>query len=204
MNSYCNELRNKYNGIEEGITCEVETIKELPKTILKEDKNNLIKFITTIIDGVYTMSKDMEGLVESSSNLGIVKLNDGNLSIVSLVRSSSKEKEQEIVNSELELAKACSYDATSTRSSEAWPYNPNSKLIELSKKVYKERNGTDIKVSAVHAGLECGTFMKLRPDLDMISIGPDLVNGHTINETLYLNSIPKTWHLLEDILKEYE
>lgn len=60
--------------------------------------------------------------------------------------------------------------------------------------------GEDIEVAALHAGLECGTFKVLNPDLDMISIGPDLEDGHTPNETLYLDSIPKIWRLLEGIL----
>ena len=202
--NYCSELKAKYNGIEDSITCEVKEVSELPKVISKEEKDNLIKFITEIIDGVYTMSKDMEGLVESSSNLGIVKLNDDGLTIVSLIRSSSPLKETEIVNSELELAKICGYEATSTQSSDAWPYDPNSKLLDIAKKVYKEEHNKDIRVSAVHAGLECGTFKKIKPDLDMISIGPTLSDGHTINETLDLNSIPITWRLLEGILKEYK
>ena len=204
LTNYCNELKTKYNGIEDNITCEVKDVNGLPKVISKEEKNNLIKFITEIIDGVYTMSKDMEELVESSSNLGIVKLNDDGLVIASLIRSSSPEKETEIVNSELDLARNCGYEATSTQSSDAWPYNPNSKLVELAKKVYQEEFNKQIKVSAVHAGLECGTFKKIKPDLDMISIGPTLSDGHTINETLDLNSIPITWRLLEGILKEYK
>ncbi len=61
----------------------------------------------------------------------------------------------------------------------------------------------DNNVSAVHAELECGTFKALKPELDMISIGPDLKDGHTIKETLYLSSIPKVWYLLEGILEDY-
>ena len=81
-----------------------------------------------------------------------------------------------------------------------WPYNPNSKLLALTKEAYKKLNGEDIKVVAVHAGLECGTFAKLNPELDLISIGPDLKDVHSPKETLYLNSIPKTWNLLQEIL----
>ena len=67
-------------------------------------------------------------------------------------------------------------------------------MLSIAKKVFKEQNGKDIEVLAVHAGLECGRFAALKPDLDMISIGPDLTDGHTIKETLYLNSIPKVWN----------
>ncbi len=81
-----------------------------------------------------------------------------------------------------------------------WPDDPDSKLLELTQEIYKEQNGEDISVVAVHAGLECGTFKTLNPELDMISIGPDLADAHTIHETLYLNSVPKVWRLLEELL----
>ena len=71
---------------------------------------------------------------------------------------------------------------------------------KMTKKIYKEQNGEKIKVAAVHAGLECGTFQTLNPNLDMISIGPDIAGAHTINETLYLDSIPKVWTLLKGLL----
>ena len=83
---------------------------------------------------------------------------------------------------------------------DAWPYDPNSQLLENTKKIYKEQNGEDIQVLTVHAGLECGTFKALKPDLDMISIGPDLADVHTVKETLYLNSVPRVWRLLEGLL----
>ena len=201
---YCENLNTKYVDIEDEIKCEIKAIDAIPQVISQNERDNLIKYITEVIDGVYTMSEDMEGLVESSSNLGIVKLNSDGLKIAALIRSSSPEKEVEIVNKELELAKTCGYTVTSAKSTDAWPFDPDSELLALAKKVYKERNGEEIEVAAVHAGLECGTFKKIKPELDMVSIGPDLKNGHTINETLYLNSIPRVWRLLEGILAEYK
>ena len=204
LKKYSEYLNIKYQGIEEDIKCELGIADDLPKVVSREEKENIIKLVTEIIDGVYTMSKDIEDLVESSSNLGIIKLNKNGLELISLIRSSSIVKENEIVNKELTLAKECGYKTIIVKSTEAWPYNPNSKLVELTKKVYKEQNKEDIKVSATHAGLECGTFKKYKDDLDMISIGPNLTGGHTINETLWLKTIPITWHLLEGILKEYK
>ena len=81
--------------------------------------------------------------------------------------------------------------------------DPDSKLVELAKTIYKKQNKQDVEVIAVHAGLECGTFKQLNKELDMISIGPDITDAHTISETLYLNSIPRVWHLLEGILEAY-
>ncbi len=72
--------------------------------------------------------------------------------------------------------------------------------MEIAKKVSLEQTGKEIDMVAVHAGVECGTFAVLKPDLDMISIGPDIDASHTINETLHLDTIPKVWRFLEGIL----
>ena len=201
VTEYNKSLNDKFKGIEENIQIDVSDVNELPQVVSKEVNDNLIKFITTIINGVYSMSKDMKDLVESSSNLGIVKLNKDGISITVYNRSSSPEKETEINDSQKSLAKECGYEIETTKMAEPWKFDPNSKLLEICKEVYKEQNKEDIKVVALHAGLECGCFKNMKPDLDMISIGPDLSDVHSIKETLYLNSIPKVWHLLEGILK---
>ena len=154
------------------------------------------------------MSDDMEGLVESSSNLGIVKMTPlyESLEIITDIRSSMAEKETEIINQQKNLALTNGFtneEINTIHMADAWPFDPDSKLVELAKTIYKNQNKQDVKVVAVHAGLECGTFKKLNKELDMISIGPDIRDGHTTSETLDLNSIPVVWHLLEGILEAY-
>ena len=194
------ELRKKYAGIEEDFQLVLTDVPKAEQVLSKQDRDHAIIFVDKIVNGVNTWSKDMKGLVESSSNLGILKLDKDGFSARTYVRSSSGKLEEEIVNSQLALAKKCGYEAERIKMADPWPYNPNSKLLALAKQAYKKLNGDDIKVVAVHAGLECGTFAKLNPDLDMISIGPDLKDVHSPKETLYLNSIPKTWNLLQEIL----
>ena len=98
------------------------------------------------------------------------------------------------------LAEEAGYEVEVAKQADPWPYDPDSKLVELAKEIYREQNGEEIEVAAVHAGLECGTFKALKSDLDMISIGPDLKDARTPNETLYLDSIPKIWRWLKGIL----
>ena len=194
------ETQKEYEGIEDSISCTVTEESNLPKVLSSQDMDAMVRLVTHVIDGVHTMSPDMKDLVESSSNLGIFTVNeDGLLGVIS-VRSSLGEKETEILDTQIALAKEAGYEVEVTKQADPWPYDPNSKLVELAKEVYKEQNGEDIDVAAVHAGLECGTFKTLKPELDMISIGPDLQDVHTPGETLFLESIPKTWHLLEGIL----
>lgn len=186
--------------MDEGATIRLNEEETIPKTVSREQRDNAIRFMTELIDGVYTMSVDMEGLVESSSNLGIFKLNQDGVTAVANLRSSSAEKEVEIRESHLALAKACGYETELSKMADAWPVDPNSRLAERTKKVYKDLTGKDIQVVAIHAGLECGTFKILNPGVDMISIGPDIHDPHSINETLFLDSMPETWRLLAGIL----
>lgn len=200
--SWLDETEQDYAGIEEGISCTVSEVESLPQVVSAQDRDALIKLATEAIDGVHTMSADKEGLVESSSNFGILKLGEEGLSAIVTVWSSVGELETEIVESHKALGQEAGCEVEVTKLADPWPYNPNSKLMELAKQVYKRLNGEEIEVAAAHGGLECGTFKTLNPDMDMISIGPDLKDVHTPNEVLYLDSIPKTLRLLEGILAE--
>lgn len=194
------ELRKKFAGIEEDFQLVLTDVPKAEQVLSKQDRDRAVIFLDKVVNGVNTWSKDMEGLVESSSNLGLLKLDKDGFSARTFVRSSSGKQEEEIVNSQLALAKECGYETERIKMSDPWPYNPDSKLLALAKQAYKKLNGEDINVVAVHAGLECGTFAKMNPELDMISIGPDLKDVHSPKETLYLHSIPKTWNLLQELL----
>ena len=198
--AYCEELNEQYKGIENKIQCEVTEMDSLPKVVSNQEKEAVIRFITETFTGVYAMSDDMEGLVQSSANFAIFELDPEEATAIITVRSSDPDERIILLDEQEKLAQECGFETTIDSFANAWKYDPDSRLTELAKKIYREQNGEDICVLAVHAGLECGCFKEKNPDLDMISIGPDLKDGHTPNETVYLNSIPKTWHLLEGII----
>lgn len=200
IDSYVSGLQEKYAGIEDGIRLSVTDVQGVQEVLSEKDLVNSIKFMDEIIDGVHTWSADMQGLVESSSNLGIFNADRNGITARTYVRSSSAELEDKIVKSQQQLAQKCGFREEAVKMADAWPYKPDSRLLALTKEAYKKLNGEDIKVVAVHAGLECGTFAKLNPEMDMISIGPDLKDVHSPKETLYLSSIPKTWNLLQELL----
>ena len=208
MEDYCDALNKTYEKVENEIICTVIELSGIPKIVSSTEKNNLINYLIGVINGVYTMSEDMEGLVESSSNLGIIKMTPLSefLEIITNIRSSNAEKETEIINQQKNLALANGFENKNIdikHTSDAWKFDPDSKLVELAKTIYKKQNNEDVEVVAVHAGVECGTFKKLNKELDMISIGPDITDAHTIRETLYLKSILRIWNLLEGILQDY-
>ena len=178
---------------------------ETASTVLtKEQADRILGFIRESINGVYTMSADIDGLVESSSNLGQVQADESGIEIRQMTRSSSVEKLNEIGERQKALAAQYGLSIEVTKGSKAWPYKADSVMIPKVQEIYKAQNGEDIKVMAIHAGLECGVFGELVPGLDIISIGPDVLNAHSPEETLKLNTLYRTWRLLEELLISLE
>lgn len=176
---------------------------ELPDTVLSDrELNNMLSFVTGIPDGVHTVSPDAAGLVESSSNLGLFSCDAGGLSATDYIRSSDPERLEELIGIQTGLAESRGYTVGQAKVSDAWKFNPDSRLLAMAKNAYLELNGKEPVVIALHAGLECGTFAAYNPGLDMIAIGPDLKDVHTPRETCLLNSVPKTYRLLEKLLAE--
>ena len=196
-------LAETYAGIEDNPEMTVTEVSPVPRVVSEEERDQAIRYITEIIDGVYTWSEDVPGMAESSSNLGVFNLGEEGFAAASCVRSSAPEKREEICGAQTRLAEACGYTVEQISTADAWPYNPDSALLKKALEIYREQNGEELKVLLLHAGLECGTFMHMKPELDMISIGPDLTDVHSIHETLYLNSIPRTWRLMEGLLTEW-
>ena len=198
------KLKADYKGIEDSIEVTVTDTAMPASVISAQDADDAVYLITNIIDGVYTMSPDKEGLVESSSNLGAFSLSDKGSNFITCVRSSVGEKRTKILDEQLSLAKTCGYTVKTEKTADPWPYDLDNKLMDIAAKVYMEQNGTDYEIIAVHAGLECGSYAVYNPDLMMICIGPDIKDVHTPKETLTLGSVPKIFKLLKGILLSIE
>jgi dipeptidase D len=166
MEEYCAALNKTYEKTENEIICTVTEFSNIPKIVSSTEKITLINVLTDVIDGIYTMSKDMEGLVESSSNLGKVNMSplSESVEIITTIRSSNPEKETEIINQQKNLTLSNGFtnnDINIEHTADAWQFDPNSKLAELAKTIYKRQNKEDVEVVAVHAGIECGRFKNL-------------------------------------------
>lgn len=180
-----------------------EVEDEVNKVFSEESFNRIIAALTLIPTGVQSMSKDMEGLVESSNNLGIVKTEEDSITIESALRSSKQALREKIagqIESASDIAKG-KYE--SFGSYPAWELKENSKIREVFKKVYKAQFGEEMEIAAIHAGLECGLFAeKLGKDIDMISFGPNMYGVHAPGEKLSISSTQRTYELLLNVLKE--
>lgn len=205
IDGYLNNLKDKYGEIEKDLDLKVED-GQMPQYVLTSDvKKDVVKFVSEIHDGINTMSTKVEGLVESSSNLGLISIKaskEEKSTASAYIRSSSDDKLLELAYGQWILAKECNIDMDAKITSDPWPVKLDNKLLDKVKAAYQKETGEEIKVVQLHAGLETGTFSVLDPELDIVSIGPDIKNPHTINETCDLTTLPKVYRVVETVLKE--
>ena len=165
-----------------------------------ESTAKVISLLCSAPNGVQKWSADIEGLVQTSLNLGIAKLGD-RFSATFSVRSSVNSEKQEVLDQLKALAEML--DGTYSQDGEypAWEYRKESHLLDTMVRVYREMFAQEPKVEAIHAGLECGLFSQKLPDLDCVSIGPNILVIHTTRERLEIASTERVWKFLLEVLK---
>ena len=191
INEVSEMLKNSLKISEEDKNLKIEISREkaVDKSITYEESKKILDLIINLKQGVIEYSKDVEDLVETSGNIGIVDVKDGKARITELIRSSDDAKKEQVKENNNEKAKTYGYSILENSSYPGWKYKPNSNIEKAYIESYKEgHNGEEPIVCAIHAGVECGMIYKKMPHLEMISIGPDLENVHTVKETLYLKS----------------
>nr|MBQ8245171.1 aminoacyl-histidine dipeptidase [Oscillospiraceae bacterium] len=169
-------------------------------SLTTEATARVIGLLCAAPNGVQAMSQDMPDLVQTSLNLGIVKLGE-RFSATFSVRSSVNGEKQELLDQLKTLAGF--YDGTYSQSGEypAWEYKKASALRDTMVRVYRDMFGKEPRVLAIHAGLECGLLGEKLPGLDCVSIGPDMHDIHTSRERLEIASTERTWNFLLEVLK---
>lgn len=192
----------EYQNTDPNLSIKLQKVKNQEKCFTKEDFNKIISGIMLFPNGPKTMSTDIEGLTESSINLGVIKTTDKNVCMVCSIRSATQSK-KEFIMDQVELLVKNMYGIVEFRGDyPAWEYKKDSiirdKCIEVYKKMYNEEPQLEI----IHAGLECGIFSKKMPNLDLISFGPNLYDIHTPDERASISSIDRTWKFLLQVLKE--
>ena len=148
------------------------------------------------------MEPDLPGQVRTSLNLGVMRLEAGELSLTWSVRSSDA-GEKETLIARLE-ALAGSAGGSFSRRGEypAWPYRKDSPLRETMVRVFRRLYGREPKVETIHAGLECGILADKVPGLDAVSFGPQMVDIHSDRERMSVESVQRTWEYLREVLRE--
>lgn len=158
-------------------------------------------FMNSVPDGVQAMSADIEGLVETSLNLGILTMKE-ELYMEFSVRSSLESAKRNLIRRLEALAFLAGAAVEVSGDYPGWSYRKDSPLREKMVRVYERMYGKKPEIAAIHAGLECGIIAAKCKDLDCVSIGPDMSDIHTTEETLSISSTKRVWEFLLEVLKE--
>ena len=194
-----NELRAQDPGlkIEASIT-DIKTCKEFTD----ESTKKVVDLLYIYPNGINSKSTEIEGLVESSTNLGVLTTKDGVVEFDSAIRSSIPSLKEEIVLRSKNIVELLGGKFETTSDYPGWEYDPNSKVRDICQKVHKDMYGKEAKIVAIHAGVECGLFNEKLGNLDMISFGPNLYDVHTPDEHMSISSVKNCYEYLLGILKE--
>ncbi|WP_419749897.1 aminoacyl-histidine dipeptidase [Terrisporobacter petrolearius] len=193
-------LKNEFKTTDPGLEVVVKEATA-DKAITDECKAKAMLLLNFIPNGIQTVSKDIEGLVESSSNLGVVKTENDVMSFESAVRSSVATLRENLNYKTKMLCDTVNANFENTDGYPAWEYAKNSKLEELCVDVYEKLAGKKPVITAIHAGLECGLLLDKMPGCEAISMGPDMFEVHTPNEHLSIPSVKNVYEFLLAVLK---
>ena len=197
------DLQKRFADTDPGIRIEYTAVPAGQSfgPMTEESTERVIRALKSLPNGVQKMSADIEGLVQTSLNLGIMKTEESQVSFAFSVRSSVEEEKQALRK---ELEKVTS-DLGGTVEVQgeypAWEYRKESPLRDLMVEVYTEQYGSAPVVQAIHAGVECGLFSGHLPGLDCVSFGPDMKDIHTPKESMDTESVRRTWEYLLEILR---
>ncbi len=167
----------------------------------EESSKKIAEFLSIVPNGIISMSRDIEGLVQTSLNLGVLKVEECTLSATFATRSSVNAEKIELLARLEKVASDFGGEYKSHSHYPAWEYRKNSPLRDTMANVYKKLYGKEPVIAAIHAGLECGLFCEKIDGLDAVSFGPNLYDIHTTEERLSISSVEKTFNYLTEILR---
>ena len=196
------QIVEDYYGIEDAIEFFCEDV-ETPKTEVPADiQDNLIDAIYACHDGVIRMIPTIPTKVETSSNLAIINITDSKAEMLILARSSSESMKDYVTKTVSSAMAMVGMKVITSGDYFGWNPNPNSPMVALMSKIYKDLFNQDPTVQVCHAGLECSVILGKYPGLDIVSFGPTIRSPHTAGERAHIPSVTKFWQFLVKALEE--
>lgn len=203
LNNYAAEIANEYAGIEPTLEIDMESVDRPEFSIDSRTSINLIRAIYCAPHGVVSMSRDLEGLVETSTNLAAVKMkSDNEIIITTSQRSSVESRKWDIANQVEAVFTLAGAHVTHGDGYPGWQPDMNSPIMKIASDAYEELYGVKPAIKAIHAGLECGLFKSVYPELDMVSFGPTLRDVHSPSEKMFIPAVERFWQQLRRILEK--
>ena len=196
------DIVNEYQSIEPDIAIEAREVAPPAKAMEAAAQDKLLNALYAVPNGVWRMTPDIPGLVETSSSLARVIVKDGKFTTQSLQRSSIESGKMDVAHAVRAAFEAIGAKVENDGSYPGWAPNPASSVLKTMEGLYEKLFGSKPHVAACHAGLECGIIGKRYPGLDMISLGPTIRHPHSPDEKVHAPSVAKFWAYLKTALQE--
>lgn len=200
--SCAEQITIEFEETEPEMTMEIAGILPVQQCMDRESTDRVLRFLSKVPNGVDTMSQNIEGLVQTSSNLGIAWTENEKFCTTFLVRSSVTEEKEALKNRIAQCAERIGGKAEFDADYPAWEYAADSPLRDKMRIVFEEMYGKKPLIEAVHAGLECGFFAEKLSGIDMVSFGPNLYDVHTPAERMEVVSVERCWEYLLKVLEQ--
>lgn len=195
-------LQAEYRSTDPNLQLELQPASTPVQVADSDFTDKLLRALYATHNGIYRMSPEIKGLVQTSNNVARVELKDGNYKILCLTRSSVDTEKDDLataIQSALELAGA---EVKLSGSYPGWTPKPGAAIVDLMSKLYRSKYNEEADVNACHAGLECGIIGSHYPGMEMISFGPNIRGAHSPDEKVQISSVQKYWDFLLDTLKQ--
>ncbi|WP_439132462.1 aminoacyl-histidine dipeptidase [Polaribacter sp.] len=196
-----NKIKEEFSTIEPNLSIDIQEV-ETPKKVMEITvQEKFIKAIYAALNGVYRMSADVDGLVETSNNIAKVIVKQGAIKVGCLTRSSSESNKWDLANSLRSCFELADFKVEFSGTYPGWLPNMNASILKTLKSCYINLFNEQPKVAACHAGLECGILGQNYPEMEMISFGPSIKGAHSPDERAQISSTQKFWQLLKEVLQ---
>lgn len=203
FNRFVADVENEYKDIDPDMMFSLDTVEKPDFCIDATTCRNLISALYCAPHGVMSMSRDIEGLVETSTNLASVKMKENSGILVTTSQRSSVESRKWDIARQVEcLFKLAGAEVTHGDGYPGWAPNMNSRIMKIASDAYEELYGVKPAIMAIHAGLECGLFLQKYPHLDMVSFGPTLKDVHSPSERMHIPAVERFWGQLTRTLEK--
>jgi dipeptidase D len=200
-NELINTIKDEFSTLETNLLIEIQEVTS-PKMVMDLGvQEGFTKAMYAALNGVYRMSPDVDGLVETSNNIATIIVKDGAIKVGCLTRSSSETNKWDLANSLRSCFELAGFEVDFSGTYPGWLPNLNSEILKIVSTIYTDLFKENPKVAACHAGLECGILGQNYPEIDMVSFGPTIRGAHSPDERAQISSTQKFWKLLLEILK---
>lgn len=195
------DIQQEYKSLEPKLLIEIEETEKPAKVMELGVQELLLKAVYAAHNGVYRMSPEIEGLVETSNNIARVTVKNGKIEVLCLTRSSVESTKTDLANSIRSGFEMAGFEVELSGAYPGWAPNMESPILKVLDELYQKMNPDKPDIAACHAGLECGILGKNYPEMDMISFGPTIRGAHSPDERASISSAQKYWKFVLEVLK---